>query len=56
MKYKVGNIVLLHDGRTVYIFQIDKAAKEYHVSDCDNADDCFTVKDGDIYVLVVSAL
>lgn len=55
MKYGIGNIVLLHDGRTVYIFQIDKATKEYHVSDCDNSNDCFVVKEEDIYTLVISA-
>ena len=46
MKYENGNIVLLKDGRTVYI---------YHVSDCDNSDNCFTIADDDIFNLVVSA-
>lgn len=36
MKYDVGNIVCLNDGRTVYIFAIDEMEKEYQVSDTEN--------------------
>lgn len=33
MKYNVGNIVLLHDGRSVYIYQVDEKARKYFVID-----------------------
>lgn len=55
MKYENGNIVLLKDGRTVYISMTDQDLGIYHVSDCDNSDNCFTITDDDIFNLVVSA-
>lgn len=54
MKYKVGDIVLLHDGRTAYIYQVDHDSRTYFVCDCDNQDDCFTITGGDIYNLVTT--
>lgn len=55
MKYENGNIVLLNDGRTVYIFMVDQNKGVYHVHDCDDPNNCFTVTDMDIASLVVSA-
>lgn len=55
MKYKNGSIVLLNDGRTVYVFHVDKENREYHVSDTDNENETFTVKESDIFELVVTA-
>lgn len=55
VKYENGNIVLLKDGRTVYISMTDQDLGIYHVSDCDNSDNCFTITDDDIFNLVVSA-
>ncbi len=54
MKFKVGSIVLLHNGKTVYIYQVDKESKTYYVNDCENSKDCFTVKEHDIFYLLTS--
>ena len=31
MKYSVGNIVCLNDGRTVYIFSVDEKEQKYPI-------------------------
>lgn len=56
MKYKIGDIVLLYDGRTAYVSSVEKKSKTYHVCDMDdNGGNVFAVKDSDIYSLVMSA-
>lgn len=54
MKYTIGDIVLLHSGETMYIFQIDKKSKTYNVSNCDDENDLRTIKDSDIFQKVES--
>lgn len=53
MKYKVSEIVLLTDGRTVYIFSVDYQSKKYMVCDTDNQEECFYVKETDIVSSVI---
>ena len=50
MKYDVGNIVSLNDGRTVYIFAIDEKEKEYQVSDTGNEGTLFFVAEDEIFM------
>ena len=50
MKYDVGNIVCLNDGRTVYIFAIDEKEKEYQVSDTENEGTLFFVAEDEIFM------
>lgn len=50
MKYDVGNIVSLSDGRTVYIFAIDEKEKEYQVSDTENEGTLFFVAEDEIFM------
>lgn len=50
MKYEVGNIVSLNDGRTVYIFAIDEKEKEYQVSDTENEGTLFFVAEDEIFM------
>lgn len=52
MKYKVGNIVLLCDGRTVYIHEIHAEDHEYLAIDCEKGNEVFTVGDSDISMLI----
>jgi hypothetical protein len=55
VKYKVGNIVLLNDGRTVYIVLLNPKLKTYHVFDIEDDNNYFDVSEQDIYSLVVSS-
>ena len=52
MKYNVGNIVLLHDGRSVYIYQVDEKARKYFVIDTVDDKSNFIVSDREIYCLL----
>lgn len=52
MKYSVGNIVCLNDGRTVYIFSVDEKEQKYCVSDTEKENDVFFISEGDIYMLL----
>lgn len=55
MKYKNGNIVVLKDGRTVYVVFSEEKSKTYYVYDIDDNDcNSFPVEESDIYSLVVS--
>jgi hypothetical protein len=38
MKYRAGNIVLLKNGKIVYIVSVDEAAQKYLVVDAESAD------------------
>ena len=55
MKYRTGNIVLLNDGRSVYVYQIDKEGKKYQVFDIEDENDLFAVTEREIYDLLVSS-
>lgn len=55
MKYKSGNILLLNDGRTVYVAVVDEESEVYHVFDMEDEDEQFKVCDEDVFQLVVSA-
>ena len=50
MKYDVGNIVCLNDGKTVYIFAIDEKKKRYQVSDTENEGTLFFVAEDEIFM------
>ena len=54
MKYKIGNIVCLNDGRSVYIFSIDEKKEKYQVMDTNAGDnaDLFMVSEDDIFMIV----
>lgn len=52
MKYKVGDIVLLYDGKTVYILSIDKGNNHYQAIGVDD-ESVMEVNDEDIYMKVV---
>lgn len=52
MKYSVGNIVCLNDGRTVYIFSVDEKERKYQVSDTEKDDDLFVVSEKDIFMFL----
>lgn len=52
MKYSVGNIVCLNDGRTVYIFSVDEKKQKYQVADTENDNDLFFVSEDDIYTFL----
>lgn len=53
MKYKVGDIVALNNGQTVYIFMINEDSKEYHVTSTDDDSKEYIVKECDISHLVM---
>lgn len=55
MKYNSGNILLLKDGRTVYVFLVDADNKCYHVLDTEDENTTFVIKDKDVADLVVTA-
>ena len=48
MKYKDGDIVCLNDGRTVYIFAVDKSNKEYQVTETEDNDALFFITEDEI--------
>lgn len=52
MKYGVGNNVLLYDGRSVYIYQVDEKARKYFVIDTTDDKSNFLVSDSEIYCLI----
>lgn len=52
MKYTVGNIVCLNDGRTVYIFSVDEKHQKYQVCDTEKGDNLFFISKDDIYMLL----
>lgn len=52
MKYSVGNIVCLNDGRTVYIFSVDEKEQKYLVSDTDKENDLFYISENDIFIFL----
>lgn len=53
MKYNVGEIVCLNDGRMVYIFAVDKNEKKYQVSDTEYDGTLFNVKDEEIFMKLI---
>jgi len=55
MKYRIGNIVCLNDGRSVYIFSIDEKKKKYQVTDTNAEDngDLFMVSEDEIFMLLI---
>lgn len=54
MQYKAGDIVVLNNGKSVYIFAVDEKAKEYQVVDTDNQDKLFFVRENEIYMPLLS--
>lgn len=52
MKYTEGNIVLLHNGETVYICSVDNTSKAYYAYNVENEDETYTIFESDIYMLV----
>jgi len=55
MKYETGNILLLNDGRTVYVSAVDAENEAYRVFDTEDENEYFDVCAEDICQLVVSA-
>lgn len=52
MTYKVGDIVLLNNGKSVYIFAIDEEAKKYQVVETDDENKAYMIAENSIYMLV----
>ena len=52
MKYDVGKIVLLNDGRAVYIYQVDQEGRKYFVTDTADDKSNFIISERDIYTLL----
>lgn len=50
MKYNVGNIVCLNDGKTVYIFALDEKEGKYQVSDTEDEGTIFTISENEIFM------
>ena len=50
MKYKDGDIVCLNDGRTVYIFAVDKSNREYQVADTEDDGTLFSIEEDEIFM------
>jgi len=48
MKYTVGNILLLNNGQTVYVFSVDEQAKKYQVVDTEDQDKLFTISEVEV--------
>ena len=49
MKYECGSILLLNDGKTVYVIEVDENKKEYCVVNTDNKKEIFRISDGDVF-------
>lgn len=49
MKYECGNILLLDDGKTVSVIEVDKNKKEYCVVNTDNEKDTFRISDRNVF-------
>lgn len=54
MKYDIGNIVLLHSGESMYIFQTDKDAEAYMAVNCNDDEDIRQIKDSDVFQLITT--
>lgn len=52
MKYKPGNILLLNNNKTVYVFSVDEETKTYQVVDTENEGEVFSVSEGSVSILV----
>lgn len=54
MKYKVGDIVCLNDGRNVYIFDTDKKMKKYQATEVNSKEngDLFWVSEDEIFMFL----
>ena len=55
MQYSNGNILLLYDGRTVYVSLADEKMNCYHVFDMEDENDTFIITDEDVADLVLTA-
>ena len=48
MKYSEGNLVVLNDGRTVYITAVHKKEKKHDAVTAENDSEMITIKESDI--------
>ena len=53
MKYKVGNIVTLYSGESMYIYAIDETNKLYYATNCDDDSDSRKLMDSEIMQLLL---
>lgn len=52
MTYKEGDIVLLNNGKSVYIFAIDEDTEKYQVVETDDKNKTYMISENSIYMLV----
>lgn len=50
MKYTEGSIVVLLDGRTVYIMAVNKKEKKYKVFNTEDENDIFDITENEIFM------
>lgn len=48
MKYSTGMIVMLKNGKNVYVFSVDEHSKTYGVSEVDDANNVYEIQEDDI--------
>ena len=48
MKYECGNILLLNNGKTVFVVEVDENKKEYGVVNTDNENEIVRISDRDV--------
>lgn len=53
MKYDVGNIVCLNNGKTVYIFALDEKERKYQVSDTEDEGTVFNISEDEIFMKLI---
>lgn len=49
MKYKQGEILLLNNGKTVSVIEVNETSKEYIVVNTDNQNEIFQIKEPDVF-------
>lgn len=52
MKYQPGNILLLNNGKTVYVLSVDERAKKYQVVDTEDQNKLFAISEGAVNSLL----
>lgn len=49
MKYECGNVLLLNNGKTVFVVEVDENNKEYGVVNTDNENEIVRISDKDVF-------
>ena len=49
MKYECGNVLLLNNGKTVFVVEVDENKKEYGVVNTDNENEIVRISDRDVF-------